>query len=110
MKGPAFLLKIADEATPPQYRTLAGLRATAMRVSREVTAVKADGILLGETAARILTEHALTSAIGNFELSFEDGNKMRGPFIIGRLDCTGIFNDVPSYCIELESQGEVIQS
>ena len=47
---------------------------------------------------------------GNNELSFEDGAKMRGRFLVQRLDYAGDFNGVRTYSVQLESSGPVVSS
>jgi predicted secreted protein len=41
-------------------------------------------------------------------LSFEDGAKMRGAFLITRLDYAGDFNGERNYTLALESSGHVV--
>ncbi|MCZ8149743.1 MAG: phage tail tube protein, partial [Roseomonas sp.] len=38
-KGSAFLLKIADGATPPVYRTVAGLRTTQLSITGDTVVI-----------------------------------------------------------------------
>ena len=57
-----------------------------------------------ETAIR---GHALAGTIDEYELSFEDGAKMRGQFLVQRLDYAGDFNGERNYIIQLESSGAV---
>src|SRR5690606_2636714 len=101
-KGAAFLLKIGDGAQPPAYRTVAGLRTTQMSINgdmvivthkgsggwREIlsgagtrsVSVSAAGIFLGSEAEAAIRAHALAGTIDEYELSFEDGERLRGRF------------------------------
>jgi len=128
-KGSAFLLKISDGATPAVYSTVAGLRTTQMSINGEsvvVTtkdsggwrellsgagtrsvSVSAAGIFLGSTAETSVRANALAGTIADYELSFEDGEKMRGKFLIQRLDYSGDFNGERNYALTLESSGMV---
>jgi len=128
--GSAFLLKISNGATPPAYQTVAGLRTTQMTINGDTVvithkgsggwrdllsgagtrsvSVSAAGIFLGSTAESAVRAHALAGTLDNYELSFEDGERLRGRFIVQRLDYAGDFNGERSYTLQLESSGPVI--
>jgi len=129
-KGAAFLLKLSDGATPPVYRTVAGLRTTQMSITGdavEITSrdsggwrellsgagvrqvsVNAAGIFLGSAAENQVRAQILAGTISDYELSFEDGAKMRGKFLVQRLDYSGDYNGERNYSLVLESSGEVV--
>ncbi|MES2493485.1 MAG: phage major tail protein, TP901-1 family [Pseudomonadota bacterium] len=129
-KGAAFLLKISDGAATPAYRTVAGLRTTQMSITGDTVvitnkdsggwrellsgagirqvSVSAAGIFLGSAAENQIRDHALSGTIANYELSFEDGTRMTGKFLIQRLDYSGDFNGERNYTISLESSGAVV--
>ena len=129
-KGSAFLLKIGDGAVPPAYATVAGLRTTQMSISGDTVvvtskdsagwrellsgagtrsvSVSAAGIFLGSNAENAIRGHALAGTIGDYELSFEDGAKLRGRFLVQRLDYAGDFNGERNYTLQLESSGAVV--
>ena len=90
--GSDFLLKIGDGEAPPTYRTVAGLRTTQMSVNAEVR----------------LRGHALSGTIDDYELSFESGERMRGRFLVTRLDYAGDYNGERNYTLNLESSGAVV--
>ncbi|MFC6911497.1 phage tail tube protein, partial [Novosphingobium lubricantis] len=46
----------------------------------------------------------------NYELSFEGGQRMRGKFLVQRLDYSGDFNGERNYTMTLESSGVVAQA
>jgi TP901-1 family phage major tail protein len=129
-KGSAFLLKIGDGAQPPAYSTVAGLRTTQLSINGEsvvVTnkhsagwrellsgagsrsvSVSAAGIFLGSSAETAIRTHALAGTIEAYQLSFEDGEKLEGKFLVTRLDYAGDFNGERNYTLQLESSGEVV--
>jgi TP901-1 family phage major tail protein len=129
-KGSAFLLKILDRETPPAYRTVAGLRTTQMSINGDTVvvthkesggwrellsgagtrsvSVSAAGIFLGSAAEEQIRNNALAGLLDSYELSFEDGQKLRGKFLIQRLDYSGDFNGERNYTIVLESSGPVL--
>lgn len=129
-KGAAFLLKIGDGEQPIAYQTVAGLRTTQMSVNgdpvvithkdsngwRELlsgagtrsVSVSASGIFLGSAAETQLRGQALAGTVTDYELSFEDGARMRGRFLVQRLDYAGDFNGERTYALQLESSGAVV--
>ncbi len=131
-KGSAFLLKISDGASPAVYRTVAGLRTTQMSISgdpvvittkesggwREMlsgagvrsVSVSAAGIFLGSAAEAQVRANAMNGTLDDYELSFEDGEKLRGRFLVQKLDYSGDFNGERNYTLQLESSGAVISA
>jgi TP901-1 family phage major tail protein len=129
-KGSTFLLKIGDGGAPPTYATVAGLRTTQMSINGDTVvvthkesggwrellsgagtrsvSVSAAGIFLGSQAEAAVQTHALGGTIEDYELSFEDGAKMRGRFLVQRLDYAGDFNGERNYTLQLESSGPVV--
>jgi predicted secreted protein len=57
-----------------------------------------------------LKGNALAGLIDDYELSFESGERMRGRFLLTRLDYAGDFNGERSYALALESSGTVTSS
>lgn len=129
-KGAAFLLKIGDGGSPQAYETVAGLRTTQMAINGDTVvvttkesggwrellsgagtrsvSVSASGIFLGSTAEDRVRSNALAGTLDAYELSFEDGAKMRGSFLVQRLDYAGDFNGERTYSLQLESSGAVV--
>ena len=129
-KGSAFLLKISDGATPAVYNTVAGLRTTQMSITgdpvvisskdsggwREMlsgagnrqVSVSAAGIFLGSAAEAAIRANAMAGRLDDYELSFEGGEKLRGRFLVQKLDYAGDFNSERNYTLQLESSGEVV--
>lgn len=129
-KGSAFLLKISNGAAPAVYQTVAGLRTTQMSVTGDAVvvtskdsggwrellsgagvrsvSVSAAGIFLGSTAEAKVRANAMAGTLDDYELSFEDGEKLRGRFLVQRLDYAGDFNGERNYTLQLESSGQVL--
>jgi TP901-1 family phage major tail protein len=128
-KGSAFLLKIGDGAIVPAYRTVAGMRTTQMSVNGEAVnvttkdsggwrellsgagvrsvSVAGSGIFTGSAAEGRLKGNALSGVLDDYELSFESGERMRGRFLVTRLDYAGDYNGERTYTLALESSGAV---
>ena len=129
-KGSAFLLKVGDGATTPVYTTLAGLRTTQLSINGEsvvitnkgsggwrellsgagVRSVSASGagVFTGSASEARIKQSALSGVLDDYELSFESGERLRGKFLVARLDYAGDFNGERSYTLSLESSGVVV--
>ena len=128
-KGSAFLLKVGDGAASPVYTTVAGLRTTQLSVNGEAVnvtskdsggwrellsgagtrsvSVAGSGIFTGSAAEARVKTNALAGLLDDYELSFESGERMRGRFLVTRLDYAGDYNGERTYTLALESSGEV---
>ena len=128
-KGSTFLLKVGDGGQPPVFTTVAGMRTTQMSVNGEpvnVTtkdsggwrellsgagvrsvSVAASGIFTGSAQEIRIKTNALAGLIDDYELSFESGEKLRGRFLVSRLDYSGDYNGERNYALSLESSGPV---
>jgi TP901-1 family phage major tail protein len=128
-KGSAFLLKVGNGAEPPVFSTVAGMRTTQMSVNGEAVnvtskdsggwrellsgagvrsvSVAASGIFTGSAAEVRVKANALAGQIDAYELSFESGEKLRGRFLVTRLDYSGDYNGERNYALSLESSGAV---
>jgi TP901-1 family phage major tail protein len=129
-KGSAFLLKVGDGGVPVSYATVAGMRTTQLSVAGEAVnvtskdsggwrellsgagvrsvSVSAAGLFTGSAAEIRIRNHALSGTLDDYELSFESGERMRGRFLVTRLDYAGDYNGERSYTLSLESSGAVI--
>ena len=129
-RGSAFLLKIGDGGVTPTFATVAGLKTTQLAINgdpvvithkgsggwRELlsgagvrsVSVAASGIFTGSAAEAQVRGLALAGGIEAYELSFESGERMRGKFLVTRLEYAGDFNGERNYTLALESSGEVV--
>ncbi len=129
-KGSAFLLKVGDGAPTPTYATVAGMRTTQLSINgdsvvitnkgsggwRELlsaagvrsVSVSGAGVFTGSNAEVRIKSNALAGMLDDYELSFESGERLRGKFLVARLDYAGDFNGERSYALSLESSGEVV--
>lgn len=131
-KGSAFLLKVGDGASPPQFATVAGLRTTQLSVNGDTVVVTSKdsggwrqllngagirsvsvagaGVFTGSAAEARIRASALAGTLDDYRLSFESGDGMTGRFLVTRLDYAGDFNGERTYTLALESSGEVVAS
>lgn len=129
-KGSAFLLKVGDGSATPAYTTVAGLRTTQLSINgdsvvitnkgsggwRELlsgagvrsVSVSGAGVFTGSSAELRIKGSALSGALDDYELSFESSERLRGRFLVTRLDYAGDFNGERSYTLALESSGVVV--
>jgi TP901-1 family phage major tail protein len=128
-RGSAFLLKVGTSDKEQTYSTVAGLRTDKLSISGEPVATSqkktgwrellsgagvrsvsltASGIFTGSVAESSVKRMALEGTIDDYELSFESGERLRGGFMITRLEYVGDFNGERNYLIALESSGEVV--
>ena len=129
-KGSAFLLKVGDGANTPAYSTIAGLRTTQLSINgdsvvitnkgsggwRELlsgagvrsVSVSGAGVFTGSSAEARIKASALSGVLDDYELSFESSERLRGRFLVTRLDYAGDFNGERSYTLALESSGVVV--
>jgi TP901-1 family phage major tail protein len=129
-KGSAFLLKIGNGAAVPVFATIAGLRTTNVAINGEAVnvttkdsggwrdllagagvrsvSVSAAGIFTGSTAEARAQANVLAGAIDEYELVFESGAKLKGRFLINRLEHSGDYNGERNYTLSLESSGPVV--
>ncbi len=129
-RGSAFLLKIGNGAAPPVFATVAGMRTTQMSVNGEAVnvttkesgawrellsgagvrsvSVSAGGIFTGSAAETRVKANALAGLLDDYELSFESGERLRGRFLVTRLDYAGDYNGERTYTLSLESSGAVV--
>lgn len=61
----------------------------------------------GSDAEVRIRDNALSGSLDDYELSFESGERMRGRFLVTRLDYSGDYNGERSYTLSLESSGPV---
>ena len=129
-KGSAFLLKVGNGGEPPVFATVAGMRTTQMSVNGEAVnvthkdsggwrellsgagvrsvSVAASGIFTGSAAEVRVKANALAGQLDDYELSFESGERLRGRFLVTRLDYSGDYNGERNYALSLESSGPVV--
>jgi TP901-1 family phage major tail protein len=129
-KGSAFLLKVGDGQAVPVYATVAGLRTTQLSINGEAVvitnkgsgawrellsgagvrsvSVSGAGVFTGSAAENRIKASALAGVLDDYELSFESGERMRGKFLVARLDYSGDFNGERTYAMALESSGQVV--
>lgn len=128
-KGSAFLLKVGDGQPVPAYETVAGLRTTQLSINGDTVvitnkgsggwrellsgagirsmSVSGAGVFTGSAAEARIKSSALAGTLDDYEVSFESGERMRGRFLVTRLDYAGDFNAERSYTLSLESSGPV---
>ena len=82
-------------------------RATSAPATPSKRRTPASGIFTGSAAETRIKGNALGGALDDYELSFESGEKLRGRFLVTRLDYAGDHGGERTYALALESSGVV---
>jgi len=128
--GAAFLLAISNDATPPVYQTVAGMRTTQMAVAGQAVtittkdsagwrqllsqggaraiSISAAGVFQGSAAEAQILANALNGTLDTYQLTFADGHTLTGQFLVQKLDYSGDFNNERAYTLQLESSGPMV--
>lgn len=106
--GKAFLLKIGDDASPKNYRTVAGLRENDTAIENGSMVIRATGIFLGAAAEAELRRRALDGTSFACELSFEDGQRVRGEMRVQGISFAKDLNGERQYSVTLSSVGLMV--
>ena len=128
-RGSAFLLKLGSGA-PLVFATIAGMKTTQVSINGDLVAitnkgsggwrellseagvrsvsVSGSGIFTGSSAEAQLRSLTLAGSLAEYELSFESGERMKGSFLVSRLEYAGDFNGERNYTLALESSGAVV--
>ena len=126
--GRAFVLQAGDGGSPETFATVAGLRATSMTINNELVditnkdsmgwrelladagvrnmSVSASGVFKADIETSLQPE-ALSGALRNFKLLFEDGADFTGAWIVESLEYQGDHNDSRQYTVSLQSSGPI---
>ena len=70
--------------------------------------MSAAGIFLGSAAESQIRNNAMSGMLDTYQLSFEDGTRLQGRFLVQKLNYAGDFNNERSYTLQLESSGAVV--
>jgi TP901-1 family phage major tail protein len=101
-------MSINGDTVVVTHKESGGWRELLSGAGTRSVSVSASGIFLGSQAEDAIRSHALAGTIDDYELSFEDGAKLRGRFLVQRLDYAGDFNGERNYTLNLESSGAVL--
>jgi TP901-1 family phage major tail protein len=101
-------MSINGDTVVVTHKESGGWRELLSGAGTRSVSVSAAGIFLGSVAEAAVRGHALAGTIAEYELSFEDGEKLRGKFLVQRLDYAGDFNGERNYTLQLESSGAVV--
>jgi len=103
-RGKAFLLKIGDDAVPPQFSTVAGLRTCHELIEDGIVTITGKGIMLGSAQESRIRAKAIGGKPDLFEFAFETGDKMRGQFTVTRFEHCGFAHGEQTYSVTLRGE------
>jgi TP901-1 family phage major tail protein len=101
-------MSVNGEAVNVTSKDSGGWRELLSGAGVRSVSVAASGIFTGSAAEVRVKTNALTGLVDDYELSFESGEKLRGRFLVTRLDYSGDYNGERNYALSLESSGPVV--
>jgi TP901-1 family phage major tail protein len=101
-------MSIAGQAVTITTKDSAGWRDLLSGAGARTISVSAAGVFMGSAAETRIRTNALSGTLDTYQLSFEDGSKMQGKFLVQKLEYSGDYNNERSYTIQLESSGAVV--
>ena len=101
-------LAINGDAVVVTNKDSAGWRELLSGAGVRSVSVSGAGVFTGSAAEMRIKASALAGTLDDYELSFESGERLRGRFLVARLDYAGDFNGERSYAMALESSGAVV--
>jgi TP901-1 family phage major tail protein len=101
-------MAIAGELVVVTSKDSGGWRELLSGAGVRTVTVSAAGIFLGSAAEAQVRANALAGTIAGYQLSFEDGARLQGQFLVSKLDYAGDFNNERNYTLTLESSGAVV--
>jgi TP901-1 family phage major tail protein len=100
-------MSVNGEAVNVTSKDSGGWRELLSGAGVRSVSVAASGIFTGSAAEVRVKSNALAGLVDDYELSFESGERLRGRFLVTRLDYSGDYNGERNYALSLESSGPV---
>jgi predicted secreted protein len=101
-------MSVNGEAVNVTSKDSGGWRELLSGAGVRSVSVAASGIFTGSGAEVRIKSNALAGQVDDYELSFESGERLRGRFLVTRLDYSGDYNGERNYALSLESSGAVV--
>jgi TP901-1 family phage major tail protein len=101
-------MSVNGEAVNVTSKDSGGWRELLSGAGVRSVSVAASGIFTGSAAETRIKANALAGLVDDYELSFESGERLRGRFLVTRLDYSGDYNGERNYALSLESSGAVV--
>ncbi len=127
--GRLFLLKVTSSASPANYQTIGGLKATSLSIGNELVdvttkdeapwktllanagirsvALAGSGVCKDTVGEDLVRTYAFNGAVSNFEITDQAGDTATGSFLVSKFEWTGAHNGAQEYSLTLESTGVV---
>ena len=132
-QGDDVILKIGNGATPTEaFTAIGGLRNTSFKLSNIIRdasdlssgqwrklfsgvgtnslSISGDGFFTDTASEETLRSYAFSASVNNYELSFGNGHKISGAFLIAEYSRSGDLRQQEDFLIRLESAGAVVYS
>ena len=128
--GHLLLLKVGDGTTVESFTTVAGLRSTSMTVNKETVdvttkddtskyrqllagagtksvTISGAGVFTDAASEETIRINAFDNLIINYQITFPNGDDLKGAFQITSYERAGEFNGEETFTITLESAGDL---
>jgi TP901-1 family phage major tail protein len=132
-QGDDVILKIGNGATPTEtFTAVGGLRLTSCKLNNMVRdastfasgkwrkllsaagisslAISGNGYFTDTATEETLRSYAFAASLNNYELTFGNGHKIAGAFLIAEYSRSGDLRQQEEFTIRLESGGAVVYS
>ena len=128
-KGRSFLVKAGDGATSEAFTTVAAFRTNSFTMNNETVditnkdsagwrellanagtksaSMSGSGVFTDDTTQIGEQTKFIAGSINNYELYFENGDKLAGAFQITSMEYAGDHNNEQTYSISYESSGAI---
>lgn len=128
-KGRLMLIGIGDGATVESFTNVAGLRSKTLTINNETVdittsddapwrallgntglrtvSLSGSGVFQDDAAANDIEDLAMSGALNNFEITFENGDVIAGAFQVTSFEYGGEHTAEETFSMSLESSGTV---
>lgn len=128
-KGRLLLIRIGDGATVEAFTSVAGLRSKTLTINNEsvdittsddapwrallantglrTVSLSGSGVFQDDAAVNSVEDLAMSGALNNFEIAFENGDVFAGAFQITSFEYGGEHTAEETFSMSLESSGTV---
>ena len=128
-KGSLVLLKVGNGGGPETFATVGGMRITRMVLNNTLVEtthrgsgawrqvadasgirsvnISGEGAFVDSASEETLRGYAFAASANNYELTFGNGDKLTGAFIVERYERSGDVEQEETYRLSLQSAGAV---
>lgn len=128
--GSLMLLKVASKINPKEYIIVGGMRTTKCVLNNRLIDIthkesgkwrqllgeagiasiniSGSGIFTDQESEGMVREIAFANKIANFQITFGNGDRLEGAFVVNHYERSGNMDEEESYNLSLESAGKIV--